>query len=65
MRATDAEQRPDARQLLAAGRLEEALAAARERSAAHPSDPEPLYVRAVAERYLGRRDAALKMVSAP
>ncbi|HEX7060922.1 MAG TPA: sulfotransferase [Woeseiaceae bacterium] len=48
-----------ARQLLEAGRLEQAVAAARAEAAAHPEDPEPLYVQAVAERYLGRTDDAL------
>src|SRR5687768_2719809 len=62
MRATDTGKRPDARQLLEAGRLEEALVAAREQSAANPSDPEPLYVQAIAERYLGRTDAALETI---
>jgi tetratricopeptide (TPR) repeat protein len=35
------------------------LAAAREQATADPADPEPLYVQAVAERYLGRIDDAL------
>jgi tetratricopeptide (TPR) repeat protein len=48
-----------ARHLLEAGRLQEALAAAQEQAAAEPADPEPLYLQAVSERYLGRLDAAL------
>ncbi len=48
------------RRLLESGRLEEALAAARDQAAADPSDPEPLYLKAVSERYLGRLDAALE-----
>ncbi len=45
-----------ARQLLEAGRLEEALSAA---AAAGPANPDALYLEAVAQRYLGRSDAAL------
>lgn len=63
MRAADPENRPDARRLLEAGRLEEALAAAREEATADPADPEPLYLQAVAERYLRRTDAALATIA--
>jgi tetratricopeptide (TPR) repeat protein len=49
-----------ARQLLQAGKLEEALAAA---SAADASDPEALYIKGVAERYLGRTNEALATVA--
>lgn len=49
-----------ARRLLEAGRLEEAEAAAREAVVERPSDPEPLYVLAVAQRYLGGLRAALE-----
>ncbi|HET6630338.1 MAG TPA: sulfotransferase [Woeseiaceae bacterium] len=59
MRETDAGNVSDARQLLEAGRLEEALAAPRAQAAANPDDPDPLYVQAVAERYLGRSEDAL------
>ena len=47
-----------ARQLLEAGRLEEAVAAARVQVDADPSNPEPLYLQAVAQRYLGETTAA-------
>ncbi|HEX2139509.1 MAG TPA: sulfotransferase [Woeseiaceae bacterium] len=49
-----------ARRLLEAGRLEEALAAAR---AADSSNPDALYIKGVAERYLGRTDEALATVA--
>ena len=49
-----------ARKLLQAGRLEEALAAA---GAADASGPEALYIKGVAERYLGRTDEALATVA--
>jgi tetratricopeptide (TPR) repeat protein len=47
-----------ARQLLEAGRLQEAVAAARAQADADASDPEPLYLQAVAQRYLGQTRAA-------
>ncbi|HWM29840.1 MAG TPA: sulfotransferase [Woeseiaceae bacterium] len=52
-----------ARQFLEAGRLEEACAEARDRAEADPSDPEPLYLQAVAERYLDRPSAALETLA--
>jgi len=52
-----------ARQLLEAGRLEEAWAAARARAETDASNPEPLYLQAVAERYLGNHKAALKTLA--
>ncbi|HZD53373.1 MAG TPA: sulfotransferase [Woeseiaceae bacterium] len=60
MRATDSEKVLDARQLLETGRLEQAIAAAREQAQADPANPDHLYVWAVAERYLGRSEAALE-----
>jgi tetratricopeptide (TPR) repeat protein len=48
-----------ARQFLEAGRLHEALASARAQANADPSDPEPLYLQAVVQRYLGETAAAL------
>jgi tetratricopeptide (TPR) repeat protein len=60
--------RPDAalnraRELLKAGQLEESLAASRTEAEADPVNPEPLYLEAVAERYLGRTQAALGTVA--
>jgi tetratricopeptide (TPR) repeat protein len=52
-----------ARQLLEAGRLQEALASARAQTSTDPSDPEPLYLQAVAQRYLGETAAALDTLS--
>ena len=49
-----------ARRLLQAGKLEEALA---EANAAGSSNPEALYIKGVAERYLGRTDHALATVA--
>ncbi len=63
MRATHPEPRSEPRELLEAGRLKEALVAAREQAAADPADPEPLYLQAVAERYLGRNEEALATVA--
>ena len=48
-----------ARKLLESGRLAEAHSAAAALVAQDPAAPEPLYLQAVAERYLGRFDAAL------
>jgi len=58
MRATRPQPTPDARKLLEAGRLDQAVERAAEEATADPDNPEPLYVRAVAERYLGRIEAA-------
>ncbi|HET6628562.1 MAG TPA: tetratricopeptide repeat protein, partial [Woeseiaceae bacterium] len=52
-----------ARQLLEAGRLDEALAAASAEADADPSNVEALYLKAVAERYLNRTQAALETVA--
>jgi tetratricopeptide (TPR) repeat protein len=50
----------DARRLLEAGELEDALASAQAAADADPSNPELLYLKAVAERYLRRPAAALE-----
>lgn len=47
------------KRLLQAGRLEEARAAACAQAKEDPSNPEPLYLQAVTERYLGRPEDAL------
>lgn len=52
-----------ARRFLKSGRLEEALASARQRAEADPANPEPLYLQAVAERYLGNAEAALQTLA--
>jgi tetratricopeptide (TPR) repeat protein len=52
-----------AKKLLEAGRLPEALASARSQADADPSDPEPLYLEAVVERYLEQPKAALDTIS--
>ena len=48
-----------ARQLLQSGKLDEALSSAKAAADADPSDPEPLYLKAVAQRYLRKPVAAL------
>jgi tetratricopeptide (TPR) repeat protein len=48
-----------ARRLLEAGKLEEALLSAQAAADAAPADPEPLYLQAVAQRYLRQPAAAL------
>ena len=48
-----------ARQLLQSGKLDEALSSAQAAADADPSDPEPRYLKAVAQRYLRRPAAAL------
>jgi len=50
----------DARRLLEAGKLEDALASAQAAAGVDPSNPEPLYLKAVAERYLRLPAAALE-----
>ncbi|MGH8192789.1 MAG: tetratricopeptide repeat-containing sulfotransferase family protein [Woeseiaceae bacterium] len=52
-----------ARQLLGAGRLDEALAIARALAEGDTASPDALYLQAVAERYLGRAEAALATVT--
>jgi tetratricopeptide (TPR) repeat protein len=52
-----------ARQLLEAGRLNEAVAAARAQADADASNPEPFYLQAVAQRYLGEMAAALETLA--
>ena len=50
-------------QLLQAGKLEEALAAAESEIASNPDDTGALYCKAVAERYLERHDEALETLA--
>ncbi|MEX2495765.1 MAG: sulfotransferase [Woeseia sp.] len=52
-----------ARQLLQDGHLEQARAAAQAVSSADPDNPEPLYLQAVAERYLRKPDEALETLA--
>jgi tetratricopeptide (TPR) repeat protein len=52
-----------ARQLLEAGRLNEAVAAARAQADADASNPEAFYLQAVAQRYLGEMTAALETLA--
>ena len=52
-----------ARELLQAGRLQEALALAAEHLRDHPDDGQALYLKAVAQRYLGRHVLALKTLA--
>jgi tetratricopeptide (TPR) repeat protein len=49
----------DARRLLETGKLDDALSSAQTAIDADPADPEPLYMKAVVQRYLRQPEAAL------
>ncbi len=53
----------NSQQLLQAGKLQEALAAATSEFAADPANPDALYCKAVAERYLEKHDDALETLA--